>query len=151
MTIAGNGDLRPAYEKLSRDLRLEKRLEFTGKLSGHDLTRAYQNADLLALPSINNNEAFGIVLIEALACGVPVIASDLPGVRRVFENGREGLLVKAGSVGDLKQKLESILNNEERRRAMAQAARRLAEEKYDEIKMRESLLRLFINPAQPQL
>jgi glycosyltransferase involved in cell wall biosynthesis len=142
LIISGDGDLRPAYEKLSREYGLEKQIEFTGRL-GDKLTRAYQNADLLVLPSINSNEAFGLVLIEAMACGAPVIASDLPGVRNVFTNHQEGLLVEPGKVEDLKKKLEFIFNNEELRRVMSLAARRLAAEKYDEIKMRDNLLKLF--------
>lgn len=149
LTIVGVGDLRPKYESSVKKLKLDKRVEFVGQLSDDDKIRAYQNADLFILPSINNNEAFGLVLIEALACGVPVIASDLPGVRRVFDNYQEGLLVEPGSVEDLKKKLEFIFNNEELRRIMALAARRLAEEKYDELKMRERLLKLFTEFPRP--
>jgi glycosyltransferase involved in cell wall biosynthesis len=131
LTIIGDGDRRRAYETLAAELGLEPKIEFAGHVSEADKIRAYQNADLLLLPSINSNEAFGLVLIEALACGVPVIASDLPGVRRVFTNYQEGLLTEPGSAADLKSKLEFIFNNEERRREMARAARRLAEAKYD--------------------
>jgi glycosyltransferase involved in cell wall biosynthesis len=102
-----------------------------------------QNSDLLILPSINSNEAFGLVLVEALACGVPVIASDLAGVRSVFDNYQQGLLVAPGDSEDLKKKLEFIFNNEEMRRVMALAARRLAEERYDRKKMAERLAELF--------
>lgn len=132
LKIVGDGDLRPDYENLAKRLELQKRVEFAGRLGQTELVRALQEADLLVLPSINRNEAFGIVLIEALACGVPVIASDLPGVRRVFTDGREGLLAQPGSVTDWNQKLEYIRNNEEKRREMGLAARRLAEKKYDE-------------------
>ena len=143
LTIVGDGNLRPEYEALARELKIEKQVEFTGKLGGSDLVRQFQNADLFVLPSINSNEAFGIVLTEALACGVPVIASDLPGVRRVFTDHQEGLLITPGSVQDLKKKIEFILNNEELRRTMAVSARRLAEEKYDLSVMGHRLEELF--------
>lgn len=144
LTIVGSGDLQPDYEKLATDLQLTAKLEFAGKLNNSDLIRAYQNADLLILPSINSNEAFGLVLIEALSCGVPVIASDLPGVRRVFANYQEGLLVEPGSDSDLRKKLEFIFNNEELRRTMAQAARHLAEKKYSLDIMAQKLNKLFL-------
>jgi len=144
LKIVGNGDCREKYESLAAKLNLSPKIEFAGRLSEAELIKAYQDADLLILPSINTNEAFGIVLIEALACGLPVIASDLPGVRRVFNNYEEGLLVEPGSSEDLKKKLEFVFANEERRREMAGAARRLAETKYDEKLMSERLATLFI-------
>jgi len=143
LKIAGEGNLRPHYEELSNRLNIKNQVEFTGKLNGAELVRAFQNADLFILPSINSNEAFGLVLIEALACGVPVIASNLPGVRRVFSDHEQGLLIEPGNPIDLKNKLEFIFNNEELRRVMALAARRLAEEKYDRNKMKTRLETLF--------
>lgn len=143
LKIVGDGDLRASYEELTKKYGLEKLVEFSGSLKGSELIRAYQNADLFILPSINRNEAFGLVLIEALACGVPVIASDLPGVRRVFNNHEHGLLIKPNDPEDLKKKLEFIFKNEELRRLMSLAARRLAEEKYDLKIMSAKLLDLF--------
>jgi glycosyltransferase involved in cell wall biosynthesis len=143
LKIVGDGDLRGEYETLAARLNLGKRVEFVGKLSDAEMIKALQNSDLLILPSINNNEAFGLVLIEALACGVPVIASDLPGVRSVFENKREGLLVTPGSVEDLNHKLEFILKNEAARKEMAKAARRLAIRKYDQELMKQKYENLF--------
>lgn len=145
LKIIGDGDNRFNYEESVRRLLLDKKIEFAGKLSEPELIRSLQNADLLILPSINSNEAFGIVLIEALACGVPVIASDLPGVRRVFNPEIEGLLAKPNDVQDLKNKLEFILGNEGARRKMAQAARQLAEEKYALALMKTRLENLFIS------
>jgi len=143
LNIVGDGDNRSKYEKLSNSLQLGDKIKFSGKLGNENLVRAYQEADLLILPSINNNEAFGIVLIEALACGVPVLASDLPGVRSVFANWQEGLLVAPGSIDDLKNKLEFILTHENLRQKMAYAARELTEKKYDQNKVKKNLEELF--------
>lgn len=143
LLIAGEGDRRPYYESLAVKLNLEKKVEFRGKLTDEELVRSYQNSDLLILPSINNNEAFGLVLIEAMACGVPVIASNLPGVRNVFNNHQQGLLVEPGNADDLKKKLEFIFNNEEMRRLMSLSARKLAEDKYDIEIMKKKLTKLF--------
>lgn len=143
LKIVGDGNLRAQYEELSKKLNLHRQVEFVGKLSGDELIRAYQNADLFILPSINSNEAFGLVLIEALACGLPVIASNLPGVRQVFSDHEQGLLVEPASINDLKKKLEFIFNNEELRRVMALSARRLAEKKYDKDIMQTKLELLF--------
>jgi glycosyltransferase involved in cell wall biosynthesis len=147
LTIVGDGDLRQEYENLATKLNLGARVNFTGKLNDSELVRSLQNSDLLILPSINSNEAFGLVLIEALACGVPVIASDLPGVRSVFENRREGLLVEPGSVEDLNRKLEFILKNEGLRLDMAKAARRLAERKYNRNLMKQKYEDLLVEQS----
>ncbi len=144
LTIVGAGDLRSSYEALAAKLKINRQVEFKGKLNDAELIRVLQNSDLLILPSLNRNEAFGLVLVEALACGVPVVASNLPGVRTVFNDHEQGLLVTPGDEEDLKKKLEFILNNEGLRRVMALAARRLAEEKYDEKKMRARLEELFV-------
>ncbi len=144
LVIAGEGELRYDYETLARELKIADKIKFVGRLDDAEKIRYYQNTDLLILPSINSNEAFGLVLIEALACGAPVIASNLPGVRRVFSDQTEGLLAAPGDANDLREKIKFILDNEALRRTMALAARSLAEEKYDEKKMATELRRLFI-------
>ena len=143
LNIVGEGGLRANYETLVTKLKLENQVRFTGKLNDAELVRAFQDADLFILPSINSNEAFGIVLIEALACGVPILASDLPGVRSVFTNQVEGLLFKTGDPTDLKNKLSFIFDNETKRKTMALAARHLAEKKYGLEKMAGGLEKLF--------
>jgi glycosyltransferase involved in cell wall biosynthesis len=143
LNIVGSGDLQSEYAALSAKLQLTKQVTFSGKLINSDLIRAYQAADVLILPSINNNEAFGIVLIEALACGVPVIASDLPGVRRVFTDHQEGWLVQPGNIQDLTQRLNYVLDHSAERTKAAKAARQLAELKYDEKIIGAQLKKIF--------
>ena len=143
LKIVGDGDLKQKYKDLSRQLKLELQVEFAGKLDDKELIRSLQNSDLLILPSINSNEAFGIVLIEALACGVPVIASDLPGVRKVFENRQEGLLIEPNNTEDLTRKLKFILNNENVRRNMAKSAQKLVKRKYDRKLIKQKYEDLF--------
>ncbi len=118
-------------------MQIDKNISFLGKLENKEFLRSLQEADVLVLPSINSNEAFGIVLIEALACGVPVIASNLPGVRSVFKDGVEGLLVEPGDSLDLKLKIEWLLNNEALRQEMAKRARVLALQKYNDARLEE--------------
>ena len=144
LKIIGEGDLLLNYQNQAKKLKIDNQVEFLGKLSSGELIKNLQNADVLVLPSINNNEAFGIVLIEALACGVPVVASDLPGVRKVFTDKKEGLLFEPKNSVDLNIKLDFLAQNEKKRKEMAIAARKLAEQKYDLIKMKKSYENLFI-------
>jgi len=69
----------------------------------------YRAADALALPSIDRTEAFGLVLLEALACGTPVVASRLPGVRTLVDDGRTGFLVDPGDPVALATRLAQCL------------------------------------------
>jgi glycosyltransferase involved in cell wall biosynthesis len=94
------------------------------------LAHAYQEANFLVLPSINQGEAFGLVLLEAMSSGKPVIASSLPGVRSVFTDGQEGLAVRAGDVDDLAEKIFRLSEDEGLREQMGRRARELVLSKY---------------------
>ncbi len=143
LIIVGDGDLRKEYEKQAASLGISERTVFFGKLDQKELVSAYQKAKVFVLPSINKNEAFGIVLLEAMACGVPVIASDLAGVRSVFENGREGFLTRPKDPKDLKNKIEFLLNNPLKQKQMASNARKLACEKYNKENIGKNLLKIY--------
>ena len=85
--LVGDGDLRESYEKRAITYGLVDVVRFTGKVDDETLPHVYNAADLFVLPSTTRGEAFGMVLLEAMASGVPVIASDLPGVRSVASDG----------------------------------------------------------------
>ncbi|PIR13386.1 glycosyl transferase family 2, partial [Candidatus Falkowbacteria bacterium CG11_big_fil_rev_8_21_14_0_20_39_10] len=88
-------------------------------------------AYVMVLPSIDQSESFGIVLVESMACGAPVIVSDLPGVRSVFENGVTGFVSKVCNEKDLAEKISYILNNPEKQSQMSQACINLVAKEYN--------------------
>ncbi len=143
LTIAGDGDLRKNYEDMVKEFGLDDKVEFIGSVSNEDLPKTYREADLFVLPSINKGEAFGLVLLEAMASGIPVIASNLPGVRSVFKENEQGLLIESGNENDLRKKLEMILNDESKMREMGRVGRKLVEEKYDWRKIARKLDDLY--------
>ena len=143
LTIAGDGDLRGEYEKLARDLGVSGPVKFYGRPTDDELKDLYRRSDFLVLPSTNGHEAFGIVLLEAMASGLPVVASRLPGVRTVFTDGREGFLAKPGDAADLAVKLGLLLGSAEKRKEMGKAARKLAETKYAMKIFEEKLLSVY--------
>lgn len=143
LNIIGDGDERDRYEEEAAALGLNKKINFLGRVSEEELIRQYQNADALILPSINKHEAFGLVLIEAMACGLPVIASDLPGVRSVFTDQVQGLTCIPSDAKDLSEKIIFLIQDENRRQKMGQAARLLAEEKYAWEKISDRMLDEF--------
>ncbi len=143
LNIIGDGELRAQYARQALRLGLNKKVKFLGRVSEEELILQYQSADLLVLPSINSHEAFGLVLIEAMSCGLPVIASDLPGVRSVFEDKKQGLLCRPGDVQDLRQKISTLVKDEKLRQEMSVAARSLVEKKYAWEKVADKILDEF--------
>ncbi len=123
LIIVGEGDCRKEYERQSRELGIAERTHFAGSVSDAELPQYYACADVCTLPSIDSSEAFGIALIEALACGKPVVATDLPGVRSVVRNGVDGLLVTPSSAEELRSALSTLLSDEQLRARMGIAAR----------------------------
>jgi len=131
LLVIGDGDLRAAYQSQAQALGLAARVTFCGRVLDEDLPAHYAASDLLVLPSTTMGEAFGVVLLEAMACGKPVIASNLPGVRSVVGDGQDGLLVRPGDAADLAQKLQRLLADAPGRQEMGQRGRKKVEEKYD--------------------
>jgi len=143
LQIIGSGDLKPYYEKMVKNLGVANNVKFIGSVSFDDLAKYYRQADLFVLPSVTKGEAFGLVLLEAMASGTPVIASNLPGVRNVFQDGIQGYLIKPGDADDLAKKMEKILTDKDLREKMGKAGRRLVEEKYDWEKFGNGLERII--------
>lgn len=121
--IVGDGDMRAEYQAMAGRLRLDARVTFAGRVADADLASYYRLADVTVLPSTTMGEAFGLVLVESMACGTPVIASDLPGVRTVVAHARDGLLVAPGDAAALSRALGRICNDDRLQRAMGQAGR----------------------------
>lgn len=120
--ISGDGDLRSAYEERARTLGIDRRTHFLGRVDDETLVDAFRSADVFAFPSTNAAEAFGLVALEAQACGTPVVASDLPGLRTVVRPQETGILVKPNSVPDLTQGLYRVLSDAAFRHRAGEAA-----------------------------
>ncbi len=103
LIIVGDGEYREQLEKLTKSLNLEKNVIFCGKKE--NLEEYYRKASLVVVPSIWP-EPFGIVIIEAMSYGVPVIASNVGGIPEIIKDSFNGYLFKHDSVSDLTKKLE---------------------------------------------
>ena len=91
LTVVGDGLLREWYKRMVPSA-VKKLVRFEGFVSAIDLPRYYATADLYCSPA-TRGESFGIVLLEAMACGTPIVASSIRGYRTVLEDGREAVLV----------------------------------------------------------
>jgi phosphatidylinositol alpha-mannosyltransferase len=113
---------------LSRRRLPETGIDLLGAIGEDDLTAELLRARALAAPSLGG-ESFGMVLTRAFACGTPVVASEIAGYRDVMA-GEAGVLVQPGDVAALARGLVGLLADERRRLALAESARRIAQERY---------------------
>lgn len=113
----------------STDKYAEPFVQTTGWLNQQDLPRLYMEADICIVPSIWP-EPFGIVALEGMAAGKPVIATEVGGLKTIVRDGKTGYLVPPLDSTALSRKLEALLDNSSLRKEMGQCARKLVEEQY---------------------
>ncbi len=137
--IVGTGEYKEYLMQLVRSNDLEDRVIFAGRVPMKELPEYYAATDVFVLPSISRLEAFGIVALEALASGVPVVVSDIPGVRDVIVEGRHGLLAEPMKPIDIAGKIRTILENPDMAKKMGELGRKVVEEKYTWDKVAEQI------------
>src|SRR3712207_5287942 len=120
--IAGEGEYQPVLEQMARELGVDDRVRFLGKLGQDDLAALYRNCAMLVATSFVN-ETFGMALCEAMACGTPVVASDFGGFREVVVEGETGFRVSPQDPRDLAAKITALLASPQLRDRMGQAGR----------------------------
>lgn len=121
--IAGPGDSEDIVKKLPPELA--DRLTFLGLVSEDDKVRAFHSADIYVAPN-TGGESFGIVLLEAMASGTAVVASDLEAFRRVLDNGRAGTHFRNGDSADLARAVCQVLADDAARERTNEIARQRA-------------------------
>src|SRR5450756_64909 len=126
LIVVGAGRPLEDYRRLVETHGLEN-VEFVGFASSEDLSRYYQSCDLFCAPS-TGQESFGIVLLEAMASGKPIVASDIPGYRWVVNHGVEGLLVPPKDERALTASMVRLLSEPELMARMSLAGKMRAEE-----------------------
>jgi D-inositol-3-phosphate glycosyltransferase len=120
LALAGDGVARPELERLAADLGVAGRVRFLGSHPRAELPKLYAAADLLLATSFAS-ETFGIALVEAQACALPVVASRFGGFPEVVDEARTGLVVPPQDPRALAAACRSLLEDPNRRRAMADA------------------------------
>jgi len=130
LIIIGEGYFRPFIENLIKIYHIEKNVIFKKGLSRHQLKKYYQRANIFVCPSLFG-ESFGIVLLEAMASGTPIIASRHGGIKEVIRDNETGILVKPGDVEGLAEKILLFLNN-------PQLSERISKKAFQEVKRKYS-------------
>jgi phosphatidylinositol alpha-mannosyltransferase len=105
----------------------DQRIEWLGRISTEEKAARLRAADVFCAPSLHG-ESFGVVLLEAMAAGAPIVASDLPGYRNVARPDEQAALVAPGDAGALARALNALLGDDARREALRRAGRERAAE-----------------------
>lgn len=143
LRIVGDGDRRASYQAQALQLGISERVHFLGRLDDDSLRQEYQRATVFAFPSTSSAEAFGLVALEAQACGTPVVASTWPGVRTVVKDGETGLLVPPQDVDALAKALRSLLEDPIKCQTMGESARAWAVSRFSESVHLDELERVY--------
>lgn len=144
--IVGGGDLQPRLEALAQESPARGRILFTGRLNLEQLKWCYSRSDVFVMPS--RQEGFGIVFLEAMTLGKPVIAGDHGGAAEVVQNGVTGFLVNLDDPNALTNSLILLLRDEALSRRMGEAGRRRVEENYTFSLFQERLTHMLNNATQ---
>jgi rhamnosyl/mannosyltransferase len=124
LVIVGEGPLENGLRTMAAERGLGGRVLFAGRVAEDDLPAYYQACDLLVLPSVARTEAFGVVQLEAMAAGRPVVSTDLPtGVPWVNEDGTSGLIVAPADPASLGRALQRLVEDPDYRHRLGEGAR----------------------------
>lgn len=128
LLLAGDGPLRVRLEDLALSLEIQDRVEFLGRQRPVQVKKLLHGCDIFVLPS--RSEPFGIVIIEAMACKKPVIATSVGGIPEIIENGKNGILVKPDNPKALANALITVLNDRALQRDLAENGYRTVRERF---------------------
>jgi len=142
--IVGEGPQRAALEAQAHRLGITNRVRFLGSVADQELASLYRACDVFVLPSVTRQEAFGVVQLEAMAAGKPVVSTDLgTGVGWVNRHGETGYVVPPRDAGALGDAIRALLADPDLRRSMGEAAMRRVRSVFTVERMIDDTLALY--------
>ncbi len=129
LIMVGSGEMLPFLKAQAKFLRIEDRVRFLGYVESGMLPKLFGMADVFVLPSVTA-EAFGIVILEAMASGVPVVATDVGGIPEIVRESESGVLVPPGNELELRNAIQKLLLDDGLRARFGANGRKAVEEKY---------------------
>lgn len=146
LLIVGDGPLKREILKLSQKLKINGNLRLMGSHKYSEMPKIHNLADMFCLPSVptkNWQEQFGFALVEAMACGKPVVSTLSGSIPEVVANGRSGILVKPKDRVELANALDELILDENKRNRFGKNARKWVLEKFEAIKIAEKLAEVY--------
>lgn len=125
LKIIGEGDEKKNLENFILENKMEKFVKFSGLMPHDQLPKEYKDANIFILPSLN--EGMSNTILEALASGLPIIATDTGGTKELLNNGENGFIIKMKDSNDIVEKIEKLIQNKELCQKMALESRKIAE------------------------
>ncbi|HMB54060.1 MAG TPA: glycosyltransferase [Thermoanaerobaculia bacterium] len=130
LVMAGSGPLEAELRALVEELGLSGRVELPGFVAHDEVPRLMAGFDVFAHPSVYDSESFGVAVLEASACGVPVVATRVGGVPEVCVDGETGLLIEPNDPAELAAALVRLAEDGELRRRLGRQGRRFVLDRY---------------------
>ncbi len=144
LAVVGTGPMEAEWKALAAELGLMERVTFAGDVPDADLPAYYHACDLFVLPACERSEAYGLVQIEAMAAGRPVVCTELgTGTTFVNQSGETGLAVPPANPQALATACHTLLGDAELRRRLGEQGRRRALEEFDVTRMAERVEEVY--------
>jgi glycosyltransferase involved in cell wall biosynthesis len=144
LLVIGDGPMGEQWKQLVAELGLGDRIHFLADIHDDALPAYYQACDIFVLPASQRSEAFGTVLLEAMACGKPQVSTELgTGTSWVNQHGETGLVTPAADPAALVAAIGRLLADDALRVRMGQAARRRVETEFSDAMMLQRIEALY--------
>ncbi len=148
LVIVGDGPERPDLEKLADRLDLHSRIRFTGWISTDEKLQHYEKCSFFVLPAVYDKqgdiEGLGVVMIEAMSCHKPVIASNAGGITDIVQDRINGLLVPPGNTSALARAIRTLASDTKLSKKMGERAKKSIDERFNWDKIVNKLISLYI-------
>jgi rhamnosyl/mannosyltransferase len=150
LVVVGDGPMAGTWRALAVQLGVDDRVTFAGEISEEELLQQYRHASALVLPSTSRAEAFGTVLLEAMASGLPCITTEVgTGTSWVVRHEETGLVVPANDAGGLRDAILRLAGDPGLAAAMGRAGRSRVEAEFTERRMVERTIALYRELCDP--
>lgn len=144
LLIIGEGPLREHLEAVANECGISERVLFMGRIDNSQIANYLSAADVFSMPSISRAESFGIVQLEAMAAGVPVVNTSIDsGVPEVSLDGITGITVPPGDVDALANALTALFTDREKRLRMGEAGKNRVRREFSEARMSMTTMRVY--------
>lgn len=129
VNVAGKGPSEDILKRMSKDLELEGCINWLGFISQDEIAETLRNSDIAVIPSYR--ESFGVSAVEAQACGIPVVITDVEGLKEATSPGETSIVVNTGDYKGLSKAIVQLYENESIRKKMGESARKIVCEKFE--------------------